>query len=114
MLVASESNPVSGSLHLNGTFIFETIVILVNVKIFISTNTHTAWSLFWQLGSIGWFFVIFGIETNLHDPAYDIPISGMFMIIMRYVTMYILLFFFVCGFIMVDVGMQMVDNYIED
>ena len=57
--------------------------------------------------------MIFGVETNITDPALDISISGMFMIVMRYITMYILLFFYISGFIMVDVGMQMLDDYIQ-
>jgi len=37
---------ISGSLILNGLFIFQAIVILVNVKIFIQTNTHSFMSVF--------------------------------------------------------------------
>jgi len=38
---------VSGSLILNGVFIFQTIVWLVNVKLFVLSNTHSCLSIYW-------------------------------------------------------------------
>jgi hypothetical protein len=49
------------SLDYTGTFIIMSITVVVNVKIFISTHTHTFWSLLWQVGSIINFFIIFTI-----------------------------------------------------
>ena len=42
-----EESAFSGSLLLNGAFIFQAVVWAVNVKILILTNTHSCISLFW-------------------------------------------------------------------
>lgn len=53
--------PVNGSLYLNGIFIFQAIVVIVNVKIFIHSSTHTWLSLGLQFGSILMFYFAYGI-----------------------------------------------------
>lgn len=56
--------PVNGSLFLDGIFIFEAIVVIVNVKIFIHSSTHTWLSLTLQFGSILMFYIAYGVLSS--------------------------------------------------
>ena len=64
-LINKSNEVISGSLMFNGTFIIQAIVLLVNVKVFLATDNHTAWSLFWQIGSVAWFYVFFIVENYI-------------------------------------------------
>ena len=55
---------ISGSLTLNGTFIIETICILANIKVMVSTNSHNLFSIFCQVSSIGMFYVQYVVESS--------------------------------------------------
>lgn len=48
---------ISGSLIINGLFIFQAIVVLVNIKLILQTNTHTWLGLLFQVGSMLWFYI---------------------------------------------------------
>jgi magnesium-transporting ATPase (P-type) len=56
--------PINGSLFLNGMFIYQAIVVIVNVKIFIHSSNHTWLSLFFQLGSILVFYLGYAILST--------------------------------------------------
>jgi hypothetical protein len=82
---------ISGSLMFNGVLILQTIVLLANVKIFLATNIHTAWSLFWTIGSMAWFYVFFYAESESTYFATGNELQGMFFLQMSFVTTYVLL-----------------------
>lgn len=56
---AANDNFVSGSYLDSGTIIIQIMVLLVNLKIFSSTSTHTCCSFFFQFISVASFFVMF-------------------------------------------------------
>lgn len=56
---AFERNGMIGGLTVDGNFMFCAIVVIVNVKVLISSYQHTFWSLFWIIASILSFFVFF-------------------------------------------------------
>ena len=101
---------ISGSLMFNGTFIIQAIVLLVNVKVFLATNYHTAWSLFWQIGSVAWFYVFFIVE-NYQDQN---DLQGMFFLQMSFITTYVLLLLFLAGFSLLDQLTTHLDNYVQE
>jgi len=78
---------------------------MVTAKIIISTNTHTFWSWFFQLGSVGFFYFQFFIESKIKG----MDLAGMFGIMLSFVAQYLLMFLFMTGFILVDYGMQFID-----
>ena len=53
--------PTFGSVHLNGAFLYQAIVVIVNVKIMIASSIHSGLSLFLQFGSIGVFYACYYI-----------------------------------------------------
>lgn len=55
----SVEGTISGSINLNGVFIFQAIVCLVNLKILIKMNHYDCFGVFWILGSIGLFYICF-------------------------------------------------------
>jgi hypothetical protein len=79
------------------------------VKVFLATNIHTAWSLFWQIGSVAWFYVFFLVENYL-----DInDLQGMFFLQMSFITTYVLLFLFLSGFSLIDQVTYHFDVYVQ-
>lgn len=50
-----------GGLTLDGNFIFGALVIIVNIKVLISSYQYTFWSIFWVVLSIASFFVVFAV-----------------------------------------------------
>jgi hypothetical protein len=54
-----------GGLTLVGNFMFCALVIIVNVKVLISSYQHSFWSLFLIIGSILSFFAFFALLNNL-------------------------------------------------
>ena len=101
---------LNGSLMLDSTFMIQTIVIMVTLKIIVSTNTHTIWSWLIQSISVGFFYAQFAVESILHG----MDLSGVMPQLMKFSTQYFLLFFFMIGFILVDYGMQILDIYVQD
>ena len=59
-----EEKSTSGSLILSGAFIFQAVVWLVNVKIFVLSSTHSCLSIFWQISSVALFYVSFLILSQ--------------------------------------------------
>ena len=106
--IAYNGDNIGDSLDYTGSFIIMSIVILVNTKIFISTHTHTFWSVLWQVGSVGWYFAIF-LALN-YTPASDL--RGVLGIVVGYSNNYIILFLFMSGFILVDSGLQWINEVI--
>jgi magnesium-transporting ATPase (P-type) len=100
---------ISGSLMFNGTFIIQAIVLLVNGKIFLATHFHTAWSLFWQIGSVAWFYVFFIFENYYTKNKFEL--FGMFPLQMSFLSTYVLLLLFLVGFSLVDQVQSHLDQY---
>ena len=69
---------------LNGTFLVQTIVILVNVKIATSTYNTTPWSLLIQLGSALSFYAVFGLASAGLGSVNKL--TGMFWVLMGFTT----------------------------
>lgn len=47
----------TGSMRLCGVFIVETLCVLVNLKVFVSTYRHNFLTVLWTFGSIGVFYL---------------------------------------------------------
>lgn len=61
-----------GSLTMEGQFVFGAIVIIVNVKVLISSYQYTFWAVFFVVGSIMSFFIVFSILTSLKKSPTDL------------------------------------------
>lgn len=96
---------VSGSLIFDGTFILMTFVLLVTVKLFISTNAH------YKIGTLCYFFGVFNFFAMFTVENYlpGMELTGLMNNLFNFRPMYTLLFFFVSGFVLVDYGMQFID-----
>ena len=85
-------------------------MILVNVKIFVSTSSHTGWSVFWQIGSIALFYCAVAYLSYFEISFMETELLGVFRRLIMYLTNYLLLFLTVVAFIFVDVGMWYIDQ----
>jgi hypothetical protein len=66
----------------------QAIVILVTVKVFISTSTHTVWSVMWQVLSVAAFYGCFAIFSYV-EPLFAIDsynLTGLFPVLMNFLT----------------------------
>ena len=81
-------------------------MVLVNCKILVGTNTHSFLSLFWQLGSVGSFYVFWGIQDGLS--AYDL--FGTMPKLFDFINQYFALFFFTTSYILVEFGLKILDD----
>lgn len=89
-------------LALEGNYIFYTIVVVVNIKVLISSFQYTAWMLFWIVGSVLLYYVflmLFSFAIQASD-LYGIQQEQFFM-----AQNYFLLFFFTFCYIIIDEGM---------
>jgi len=97
-------------LIINGVFVFEAIVVLVNVKLFIQTFTHTIGSVIIQFGSIMMFYLFFYyFNTN--------KIFGLFHmmpVLFSFVNQYYLLFFFMTSYILIEYGLNILDLELQN
>ena len=89
----------------------QAIVVLVTVKIFVSTSSHTYWSVFFQIGSVTCFY-IWIILSNF------VPISlsellGVGSTLLPFISNYLLLFITVIAYILIDVGMWHLDQQVS-
>lgn len=60
------------------------------------------------------FYIVFGIESALIKKSNINNLSGMFWVLIGFVTQYYLLIFFIVGFILIDMGLQIIDTQIMD
>lgn len=79
------------SLWVTGTHIYGMVVIIVNIKVMYSTNSHTIFSLLVIWGSIASFYVMVYIESRLPFIKY---MYGLFNYAMRIPAFYFIFFFF--------------------
>ena len=83
-------NMLNGGLDLNGLFIFQAIVVLVNIKLLVHSNTYSPISLFLQLGSIAFFYFVLWV-VNLYSTT---DLFGLFRVLFNFRNQWFLLFFF--------------------
>lgn len=98
----SDTKGMFGSFDLEGTFAFLMVVLVVNVKILMSTHLYTFWSFFFSIGStllafLAWFLL------NLYLPD---QVFGTFVHLWQFSSFYFGLFFIASGIIMVDIGLN--------
>lgn len=106
---AQEQNGQIGGLTNDGNFMFCALVIIVNVKILISSFEHSFWSLFFIFGSILSFFLVFDIMDHMMvTGAY-----GEFWHEYNQIQVYNLLLFFTFSYVLIDNGMQMLNSEIR-
>lgn len=102
---------IEGSVWIDGTYIMQATIVLVTVKIFVSTSSHTGWSIFFQLGCIVAFYVYLIIFTYV--PASLSQILGVGRALLYFIENYLLLFITVIAFSIVDVGMWHIDQQLQ-
>jgi phospholipid-transporting ATPase len=103
---------ISGSLVVNGLFIFQAIVVLVNIKLFIQTSTHTLCSVFLQVISIVLFYAMFYfLSSQIKIENGDL--FNTFPILMSFANQYMLLFFFMTSYILIEKGQNMLEQEIR-
>mmetsp|Transcript_824 Transcript_824/g.1479 ORF Transcript_824/g.1479 Transcript_824/m.1479 type:complete len:437 (+) Transcript_824:889-2199(+) len=104
----TQKKTISGSLNLNGVFIFQAIVVLVNIKLFLHSNTYSFFSILWQFGSIFLFYLFFSFfNTNQ-----DLGLFGLLPILFSFENQYFLLFFFMTSYSLIEYGLGVVDKVI--
>ena len=100
--------PISGSMYMNGMFMFQAIVVIVNIKILIHSSIHSWLSLFFQFGSILVFYLAYGI---LAMPALDQIITGTFNMLLTLFTNWMVLFFLTLSYTLLEyISKVMYDN----
>ena len=92
-----------GSMESAGAFIFTAIVIVVNIKLLISSFEITIWIIFLIFLSILVYFVTLWFFTWYSAEADD---YGVFMQLFVCPTTYVCLTFFMSSYILVDTGMR--------
>lgn len=91
-----EYRPTYSSVYLNGLFLFQAVVVIVNVKLMIATNTHSLLTVSLQLLSIALFYLAYFI---LNLPALgQSDLSGTLRMLLTMGTNWILLFFFTLSY----------------
>jgi amino acid permease len=90
-----------GGLTLDGNFIFGAIVIIVNVKVLISSFLFTFWSVMLVVLSIVSFFSFFFTFSQIQVMS----TYGEFEHTYSRIQVYLTLLFFTCSFILIDNGM---------
>lgn len=102
------SGVIQGSSWIDGTYILQAIIILVTVKLFVSTTTHTIWSVLIQLAGIALFYAYLAYAA-----ANPFPLSqllGVARPLVAFLQNYLLLSITAFAFICVDVGMWHLDE----
>ena len=89
----------------------QAMVLVVNVKLMVSTHTHTCLSFFWQIGSITSFYLVFMFESLV--PLNSSELFGTMSKLTLFATNYFLLFFFFAGFILTDIVMEALDRMLR-
>jgi len=95
---------LSGGMIINGVFIFQAIIVIVNIKIMIATNTYSFLSFFWQFGSILLFYISFFV---LQLQSFQQDIQGMYSLLYSMVSQWFLLFFFTLAYVLVEYIMSL-------
>jgi Phospholipid-translocating P-type ATPase C-terminal len=84
------------------------VVIMVNVKILTSTNTHTGLSLFFCFGSMGAYFLIYYLLNLVED-----DMIGLFAKTFSHHSLYFAIIFVSMALILVDNGLHLAQKKIS-
>lgn len=79
--------------------------MIVNFKVLISSAEWTFWAIFFVLGSIVSFFVIFGLLANIVDYS----LFGTFDELIKMPEAYLTLTFFMFSYLLIDAGVTSVN-----
>lgn len=83
----------------------------MTVKIFVSTNSHTWWSIFFQSGSVLAFYACLIVFSTI---PFDLSqLLGVARPLLLFITNYLLLFITVIAFSFIDVGMWHIDQQVQ-
>lgn len=81
---------------------FSAVVVLVNLKVLISSNKIEFWNLFWIFGSIASFYIFFGVLASFHASE----LYGVFEELWDMPETYLLLFFAGTSYLLIDSGIS--------
>lgn len=98
-----------GEFEVQGNFIFCVLVILVNIKLLISSFEQTFGIWFWCIGSLALFFPAYALQCA-YGPY---PSNGAFTHTFQDGQVYMLILFFCAAFILIDVGISMTNAEIR-
>jgi len=91
-----------GGLSLDGNFVFCALVMIVNIKVLISSKQITFWALFYTFISIASFFIIFYLFSIIQVMS----TTGEFQHTYNRLQSYCVLFLMTISFILIDNGLQ--------
>ena len=97
-------------MDLTGCFLVQTIVVLVNLKIMVQTTNHTVWSVSSQVLTILSFYAVFALLS--YTTLISSTLQGFFPILFVYRIQWLLLCFFTICYMLIDSGLQTVDEYL--
>ena len=98
-----------GSLSTDGQFVFGCVVIVVNIKVLISSYEYTPWGVIFVLLSIAAFFVCFwGLCAIVNYELY-----GEFNHLYGFPETYFSLLFFTFAYVLVDSGLQLANSEVR-
>ena len=103
--------PINGSMYLNGVFIFQAIVVIVNIKIMIHSSTHSWLSILLQFGSIFVFYLAYGLLTL---PAFDQIFTGTFGMLMTLYNNWMLLTFVTMSYCSIEYISKLMYNNLHN
>lgn len=95
---------------LEGNYIFYAIVVVVNIKVLISSFQYTWWMMFWIFGSIVLYYIFLVLFSTF------IMSSNLYGVQQHQIKMtqnYMVLIFFTFCYIMVDEGMMMANAEVK-
>jgi len=98
-------------MKLEGAFMFQALVICVNFKIALSTNTHTWCSLFGQIIGVILFFLVF-LLVSLWD-FLGSSLNHELHLIITFESSYLITIFLIFGFAIIEWWMNIWDNIIK-
>jgi len=82
----------------------------VNIKIFLSSHSNTFLSMFWQFGSIALFYLFFFL-FSIHP---SIELFDLMPILFSFESQYLLLFFFMTSYALIEYGIGIVERHITN
>ena len=102
MEVSADSYGNYSSIYVDGQFVYMAVVVMVNLKILTSTNTHSIYSFFFSIGSIV-VYIVFYWALNEY-PGLDIYLT--FSNVFKHNAFYFALLFCSLAIILVDIGLH--------
>lgn len=109
----SAHNYQYGGLDDTGALVMSAMVWMANIKIFISSYSHTWLSILWITGSIGWFYLFEWILSLPSLVTYDYSLTDVFFMVQRYVCNQYTLCLLVFGFTLADLGLEYLERNLE-